>query len=180
MNQPHITFTKASSDQELKQIIRLQKKNLLVHISTAEKEKEGFVTVQHDFELLKQMNDRQPHIIAKNNDLVIGYALCMVSDFGNDIEVLKPMFLEIESSFLNVTSYIVMGQICIDKAYRKQGIFRGLYKTMQESTKSNFGTIITEVDSLNTRSLNAHIAIGFKILKTYTSGTQDWKLIYLK
>ncbi|GAA4116347.1 hypothetical protein GCM10022393_16950 [Aquimarina addita] len=172
------TYTTASSDQELQEILLLQKKNLLTYITNEESTLEGFVTVQHNFDILQRMNQSQPHTIAKDGDKVIGYALSMTKDFGNAIEVLKPMFVKIENSFLKDTSYIIMGQICIDKTYRKKGIFRGLYQTMQESTKPYFETIITEVDALNKRSLQAHYAIGFQLLKTYRYKGQDWKLIY--
>jgi len=40
-------------------------------------------------------------------------------------------------------------------------------------------TIITEVDTMNTRSLDAHYSIGFKDLKRYSANGQEWKLIQL-
>ena len=55
-----------------------------------------------------------------------------------------------------------------------------MYRTMREAIKPNFTTIITEVDAKNTRSLQAHYAVGFKSLKSHSSGGQDWELIALK
>lgn len=190
-----ITYTTTSTEDELHQILKLQQKNLPQSVSEEEQQNEGFLTVEHTFNLLKKMHDKIPHTIAKDGNVVIGYALSMHPDFGDEIDVLKPMFTEIEnvlttksqlelastSTTLSMTTnYIVMGQICIDKAYRKQGIFRHLYKAMKETIHSEFDCIITEVDAKNTRSLDAHYAIGFEDLKTYTSGGQDWKLIVLK
>lgn len=174
-----ITYTFAKTDDELVQILALQTKNLPVSISADEKQREGFVTVKHNLEILKNMNTVFPHTLAKDGDKVVGYALSMTPDFGNAIEVLKPMFHEIENSTMHHKSYIIMGQICIDKNYRKQGVFRSLYKAMQKFTSPHFEVIITEVDALNERSLNAHYAVGFQLLKTYESEGQDWKLIYL-
>mgnify|MGYP000294817886 CR=1 FL=1 len=57
-----------------------------------------------------------------------------------------------------------MGQICIAKEYRGSGVFRGLYQNMQRFIKGSYEAIITEVDIRNTRSMNAHKAIGFKEL----------------
>jgi len=62
---------------------------------------------------------------------VIGYALCMLKEFKKEIEVLRPMFKQIDSILNKGGDYIVMGQICIDKRFRKQGVFRGLYQFMK-------------------------------------------------
>jgi len=165
---------------ELEEILSLQKENLPNALSKKEIEKEGFVTVSHTLDLLSTMNEVCPHIIAKNNDKVIGYALCMHPRFGDDIAILKPMFKEINSVLSQGEKYMVMGQVCIDREYRKKGVFQNLYKKMQEVIKPYYNCIITEVDALNKRSLNAHYAIGFVELKTYNSNGQKWHLLALK
>lgn len=173
-----IKYTTASTDSELQQIITLQTLNLPVTISENEMKKEGFVTVKHDIELLTKMNQKQPHIIAKKEDAVVGYALCMIKEFKNDIDVLKPMFDKIDNELPDNGSYIVMGQVCVDKSFRKQGIFRGLYHKMRDELQSTYDFLITEVAAKNQRSLHAHYAIGFKDLLVYT--TEDnitWHLI---
>ncbi|WP_241664811.1 GNAT family N-acetyltransferase [Seonamhaeicola maritimus] len=172
-----ITYQKALTDDELYQILKLQKTNIISSITEEEKQKEGFVTVQHSFGILKAMNNKCAHSIATHESKVIGYALSMTDDFKEEIEVLKPMFEEIDNSLEGDTSYIVMGQICIHKAYRGQGVFRGLYNFMRQELKEKFDAIITEVDIKNQRSLNAHKAVGFGLLKKYAFNNQDWELI---
>ncbi|WP_103069299.1 GNAT family N-acetyltransferase [Aquimarina sediminis] len=173
-----IIYTVATSVAELEQIITLQHNNLPVSISQEEKETEGFVSVIHDLTILKKMNNKQPHIIAKDGNKVIAYALCMLNDFKDDIEVLKPMFSKINDHLDSNTSYIVMGQVCIDKAYRKQGVFRGLYQTMKRELHKKYDFLITEVASSNTRSLHAHRAIGFETLLTHESDGLEWNIIH--
>lgn len=173
-----ITYKRANTDQELKQILILQHANYSTAISEDERIKEGFVTVHHDFKLLKRMNSKCPHTIAKYEDNVVGYALSMVKDFKEDIPVLKPMFQQIDNCLKPNQTYLVMGQICIDKRYRKKGVFRNLYNFMKQQLKPEFDMVVTEVDVLNKRSLNAHYAIGFKPLHIYNSNNQEWALIY--
>ncbi|MBW1298217.1 GNAT family N-acetyltransferase [Aquimarina litoralis] len=173
----NIRYTTSSSDIELEQILLLQQSNLSESITLNEKQNEGFVTVRHDFDILKKMNLQQPHIIAKHNDQVVGYALCMTKDFGNDIEVLKPMFQKIDNLIDPETNYIVMGQVCIDKEYRKQGIFKGLYQKMKSSLQQEYALLITEVASNNHRSLQAHYAVGFTDLLVYQSDTVEWHIV---
>ncbi|WP_276168970.1 GNAT family N-acetyltransferase [Zobellia alginiliquefaciens] len=174
-----IIYTTATTAIELEQILVLQQKNLPTSVSAQEKEKEGFVTVVHNFEILKAMNDVCPHIIAKSGEQVVAYALCMHPKFANEIEVLKPMFKELDCTVPLITNCIAMGQICVDKAFRRQGIFRKLYETMQAKTQKSFNCIITEIDATNARSIQAHYAVGFKELKTYDAADQEWKIVFL-
>lgn len=66
-----IIYKRTTTNQELKDILDLQKRNLPLSISEEEKQKEGFVTVRHPFEVLKEMNDACPHIIARHNNKVV-------------------------------------------------------------------------------------------------------------
>lgn len=174
-----IAYKRAASNKELKQILALQQANLPTAISSEEKRSEGFVTVEHKFDLLKQMNDVCPHIIATEGDKVVGYSLCMHPDFRNHIEVLKPLFSQIDKLPGISEAFIVMGQICIAKSHRNRGIFRGLYGSMTSELASHFNHIITEVDTRNTRSLQAHYAVGFKSLMRYQAQDKEWELIGL-
>ncbi|PQJ76623.1 GNAT family N-acetyltransferase [Polaribacter glomeratus] len=175
-----IQYTKAQSNNELEQILELQKNNLFENLSEEEKKEHGFVTIKHTFDILKAMNDVCPHTIAKHEDKVVGFALSMTKEFAEDIEVLKPMFHEI-SKLVSNENYIVMGQICIHKKYRKQGVFKGLYEFMKTVICLNtFNSIITEIDIKNERSLNAHEAVGFVRLKDFKAGDKNWRIVLLK
>ncbi len=175
-----IVYSKASSEIELKQILELQNKNLPQSLFGKEKVNEGFVTVCHSIEVLKEMNNFCSHTIAKHKDKVVGYALSMTKDFALDIVVLKPMFHEI-SKIISDKKYIVMGQICIDKEFRGKGLFRGLYEFMKTTICLNdFEIIITEIDMTNQRSLKAHESIGFKKMKDYKYEDKNWRIVSLK
>jgi len=174
-----ISYKRASLKDELEQILQLQHDNLPSIVSEEIKKKEGFVTVHHDFNILHRMNEVCPHIIATDDEKVVGYTLCMHPKFGDEIEVLKPMFTEINRVLDRNEKFIAMGQVCVDKTYRRKGIFRRLYSYMLEEIQLEFNCIITEVDTQNIRSLEAHYAVGFKLLSRYQSGGHDWELIRL-
>ncbi len=175
-----IEYTRVSNKEELQQILALQKQNLPSQLSKVAIEKEGFVTITHSLDLLDRMNSVCPHIVAKDNERVIGYALCMHPDFSNEIPILLSMFQQLKEVLPDEESFIIMGQVCIDKSYRGQGIFRGLYSAMKKATASTYTNIITEVDSTNLHSLNAHYAIGFSELANYAADGRQWLLIALK
>jgi len=83
MTPASITYTRVRLKSELEQILALQKRNTKANLSAEEIRKEGFVTVAHSLALLEEMNTASPHIIAKDKDIVVGYALCMHSQFGD-------------------------------------------------------------------------------------------------
>ena len=179
-----LTYTTAQTDEEIEQILALQQANLPQNISAEEMAQQGFVTVQHTFELLKRMNEIGAHVIAKDGDQVVAYALTMTTDFRHDIPILLPMFEMIDAQMwkgkpLSEWKYYIMGQICVGKAYRAQGVFDGLYAQMKKEYADVFDMVITEVSARNQRSLRAHQRVGFEALHTYAAPDGEvWELIY--
>ncbi|TKD65333.1 GNAT family N-acetyltransferase [Flavobacterium sp. ASW18X] len=174
-----VHYTKVSSDEELHQILALQQLNLAKNLVPEEVIHQGFVTVEHDFDILRLLNKKHPHTIAKDKNMVVGYALSMHPTFKDTIPILKPMFAEIEKLKIPV-NFMAMGQICIAKSHRGQGLFRGLYKAMKHYLPETIESIITEVDCTNKRSMQAHQTIGFKELLRYSADGKKWSLIMLK
>jgi L-amino acid N-acyltransferase YncA len=166
-------------------MLALQQRNLPQNITKAEAQEQGFVTVEHDEDLLWEMNQKYPHTIAMADDKIVGYALVMTQNFKHRIPILLPMFAQIDKlayqgKSLSAYRYFIMGQVCIDKAFRGKGIFKGLYQAMGEQLKNDFDFIITEVSHRNTRSLRAHEKVGFKTLLDYQSPDgEHWKMIIL-
>ncbi|WP_343488159.1 GNAT family N-acetyltransferase [Allomuricauda sp. d1] len=174
-----VVYKQASTESDLRQILALQQRNLPKNLSQEEIKQEGFLTVEHDFELLKKMNDKCAHTIATIDDKVIAYLLSMHPKFAEEIAVLKPMFAEITKVVSKSERYIIMGQVCVAKSHRGQGIFRGLYTHMQQFLQPTYTKIITEVDVKNSRSMQAHKAMGFVELKRYEADGKEWSLIIL-
>ena len=172
-----IIYKRAATLNELEQIRSLQLNNSSQNITTEEKLREGFVTVQHTVALLEQMNTACAHIIAKEEEKVVGFALVMLSSFRNEIPVLIPMFERIDSLLPSDESYVIMGQVCVDKNYRKQGIFRGLYDFYRTQLQHEFDYLITEVAEINQRSMKAHESIGFKTIESYEEEGVIWNIM---
>lgn len=171
-----ITYKRASSDNELYQILEIQLRALKGNVSLEEQKEQGYITVPHTFEVLKKMNDACPHILALRDGKVVGYALTMLTSFRNEMEILIPMF-ETADHLLANKNYLVMGQICIDKPYRGKGVFKGLYAYYKQELSTKYDCLFTEVATLNTRSLNAHMAVGFQILDTQVTDGTSWEMV---
>lgn len=177
-----IKFTTVKDKKDIQQILALQFTNLPHNITHLEAKDQGFVTVHHDFEILAAMNEKYPHVIAKDGDQVIGYTLVMLKAFGDKIPVLRSLFEKINSlsyhgKFLKKTSYFVMGQVCVDKKYRGQGVFSGLYQKMKTEMSPHFDCIITEIATRNTRSMRAHEKVGFKTIDIFQAPEEEWAIV---
>lgn len=168
-----IEITQAKNDRDLAGILSLQQQNLAINLSPEEVASQGFVTVVHDLDILRRMNDAAPHTIAKQGDLVVGYALTMLPGFRSDIPVLFSLFERLDElhwqgkSFRDL-SYFVIGQVCVAKACRGMGVFDRLYQGVKEFNADRFDAVATEISSRNTRSLRAHERIGFETLLEFT------------
>ncbi|EAY27638.1 GNAT family N-acetyltransferase [Microscilla marina] len=178
-----LVYTTLHGPQEIKQLLALQQRNLPVNISTSEAHEQGFVTVEHDFELMQAMNSTEAHIIAKDGDTVVGYCLVMLESFQDRIPVLQPMFdlfgnLSYRQKPLSDYCFFVMGQVCIDKAYRGQGVFDGMYAQLGQVYGSKYDFVVTEVATRNQRSIKAHARVGFQLLHQYTDPRGEaWDII---
>ena len=167
-----IVYTTADTRSDLEGILSLQKANLAEGLTTDEIKNQGFVTINHSYEQLQKLNEYEKHIIVKDGDKVIGYTLAMTQKSKFDIPVIIPMF----NIFSKITyagkqiadyNYIVVGQVCIDKGYRGQGIFDKCYAAYKKHFQGKYDFAITEIASTNIRSLSAHYRTGFKAIETY-------------
>ena len=177
-----IIYTTANSKNDLEGILNLQKRNLPPTLTNDEIQSQGFVTVDHSYDQLKKLNDREKHIIAKENDKVIGYLLAMTKQSRSDIPILVPMFELFETIFyrdkkISDYNYLVVGQVCIDKAWRGLGVLDHCYAAYKEHYRPKYDFAITEIACNNVRSLKAHKRIGFKEISTYVSDNTNWSVV---
>ena len=175
-----VQATTITSDEEIRQVLDLQQQNLSTTVSAEQARREGFVTVKHSFDLLKKMNEAAPQIIAKDDDLVVGYALVMPESFKEMIPVLMPMFTMLQTISYRekpIRSFYVMGQICVREGYRGHGIVDKLYAKHKELYQHQYKLCVTEVAERNQRSMKAHLRVGFQTIHTFTDVTDTWNIL---
>jgi len=167
---------------ELAQILELQRANLAAHVSDAEVREQGFVTAVHSLAALQHMHDLAPSIVAQTETELAGYALTMLLEARADVPILEPMFELLETlswrgRSLRATRFYVMGQVCVAKAFRGQGVFDALYRGHHEHYRERFELLVTEVSTRNPRSLRAHERVGFQPLHRYRDSVDDWVIL---
>ncbi|WP_224996211.1 GNAT family N-acetyltransferase [Cesiribacter sp. SM1] len=178
-----LSYTIADSKEDLLGISSLQKVNLPASLTEEECKKQGFVTVSHTYEQLKELNDIEKHIIVKDGQKVVAYVLAMTEQSKYQLPILVPMFELFDSitfagKTISAYKYIVVGQVCIDKGYRGQGILEQSYATYRKHFAGNYDFAITEIASNNLRSLQAHKRIGFIEIHRYISPENiEWCIV---
>ena len=128
------------------------------------------------------MHQLAPSIIVKEKDKVVGYALVTpreASVFHKDLSVMMEHLssLVYEDKSLFSYRFYLMGQVCIDKAYRGKGLFPMLYKKHKETYSGQYDLLVTEISTSNFRSLKAHRNIGFKSIHTYKDSMDEWDIV---
>ncbi|MBK8699150.1 MAG: GNAT family N-acetyltransferase [Saprospiraceae bacterium] len=176
-------FTQSYSNHDLEGILTLQMENLKTNLDLEVKLREGFVTVQHKLEDLQKLQDHAGHVIAREGNKIVGYVLAMTQASRYDIPVLVPMFdlfdrILYKEKPVSTYHYMVVGQVCIAKAYRGQGLFDACYEKYKACFSDTYDFAITEIASNNYRSLAAHRRIGFETLHTYVAPDgQEWQIV---
>lgn len=181
-----VNYNHAQSEADLQAILTLQKENLPGNISEAEALEQGFLTVVHEADILRDMNLPYGHTVARDGEQIVGYALTMTEAFKERIPVLVPFFKRVRSLSWNnnpVTDYryVLMGQVCVAKPYRGKGVFKGLYRKMQERMAPHFDLILTEISERNTRSMRAHEKVGFREMTRFAAPDNErWVVVGLE
>lgn len=177
-----ITVSLVETAADLADILRLQAANLPQHLPAEKQATDGFVTVHHNPELLRQMNREAPSIIARYEGELAGYCLAMPESFRQAIPVLIPMFEEVDQLRFEGEklsgNYIVSGQVCVGERFRGQGVFDELHAFYRDTYKAKYKYLLTEISQRNQRSLKAHKRIGFQTIKQYQAPNGEiWDIV---
>jgi RimJ/RimL family protein N-acetyltransferase len=171
--------TRVHSEQDITDILTLQRTNLRGVKTAAEEKEQGFLTVAHSPDTLRQMHTLEPSIIVKDNDILAGYALVMPRACSAIVPELLPMFdglnaITYKNRPLADYNFYVMGQVCVADAYRGKGVFDMLYRHHQLCLQPAYDAVVTEIATRNTRSMRAHQRMGFTHLHTLRDALDEW------
>ena len=161
----------AQSEKDLIGIKTLLSENHHSNLSKKEQYSEGFITINYSLDDLKALHEIASSVIAVDNNKVVGYALAATKHSTGIHHMLDDLIQFIENTKyqsiqLKKAKYIVVGQLCVSKSYRRQKIAQNIYKGFQRNYRSHYDYCITSVDLKNQGSLKAHRLRGFKEIQT--------------
>lgn len=180
-----ITITRVSNTSELEEISKLQQLNLKENISLSEAAEQGFLTASYSMEFLSQMHDAIPAIVAKDGDIIAGYALVAVQSIKLHHDLIAELFQAIDEVIVDGqplanANYVVVGQLCVAKEYRGMGLVQKMYNHFRDCLKESYDFCATDVAQPNARSLKAHKKTGFEVAGTLTYGGIPWDIVVWK
>jgi predicted N-acetyltransferase YhbS len=172
----------AACPAEVAGIKALQNANLASRLSEAERAAEGFVTAEYSLEFLLEMHRETPAVIATDDGVVVGYALVTTRELGAAHELVRSLVqavdaLEYRGLMLSTARYVLCGQLCVAKTHRGQGLAGALYAHFREALCADYDFLVTDVDTTNWRSSQAHLKAGFEVLATLGYGGAGWDVV---
>lgn len=171
-----------TTPEEVISIKALQNLNLRVNISHEEAASEGFLTAAYTMEYLEAMNADAPSVIAKAGDEVVGYAMVTTKALRDGHELMADLFNTIDRTpykdcLLGEVDYVVVGQLCVAKAFRGMGLVQRMYNHFRDCYAGRYAYLVTDVAQANARSLKAHQKTGFQVIDTLTYGGIGWDIV---
>lgn len=167
-----INYMLAQSREDIEQIIALQRINQIRILDEATIAREGFVTFEYDVDGLWRMNQEFPSVIAYCEGQLAGYCISASPTSRGHYAVLDNMYayfdtLELHGKPLAEQRWIAMGQVCVAEAFRKMGVFDGMYAHFKATWSAQFDLCLTEISTKNVRSQRAHERVGFRTIHHY-------------
>ena len=158
--------------REIPDLLALQRDNLKQNLDAQTVERQGFVSFVYDEPTMVGMMEGAPQIVARDGNLLVGYALSATKEYAKTMVLMKPLIalcdiLSYSNTPLSIARYYIMGQVCIRDGYRSMGIFDALYAGHKQYLSSQFDYLITEIADDNKRSLAAHRRVGYKTIHQY-------------
>jgi L-amino acid N-acyltransferase YncA len=98
------------------------------------------------------------------------------------VPILEPLFAMLDTLLwrgqpVAALPFYVMGQVCVARAHRGQGVVDALYREHRTQYAERFALCVTEIATRNTRSMRAHERVGFDVVATYRDAQDEWAVV---
>ena len=171
--------------EDITQIEELQKKYHVSFISEEDK-KSGFVTTLFTREQLTELIEKEDGIsLACDGDKVVAYAMAGSWEFWSKWPLFQYMIADLENvtylgQQLTTRNSYQYGPVCIDMAYRGQGVLENLFAHSARQMGRRYPILITFINHLNPRSFTAHTRkVGLDVIKDFSfNGNNYYELGY--
>lgn len=177
-----VLIKRVSEDWEIEGIKALEEENNLTNISKEESDIEGFVTASYSLSLLRKMNEIEPSIIALHGNKVIGYAMVTNQELYGQHSLLDSLFdvlenMDYRGKKLGEAKVVLVGQLCVAKPYRGQGLVPKMYDYFKECLINQYDYCVTDISEANPKSIRVHEKCGFKIIDTLSYEGVKWHIV---
>ena len=170
---------------DIPQIESLQKRYHVSFINEEEK-KNGFVTTLFTPEQLTELIEQEDGIsLACDGDKVVANAMAGSWQFWSKWPLFQHMIADLPNTeylgqTLSIENSYQYGPVCIDMAYRGQGVLQELFAYSARQMNRCYRILITFINHVNPRSFAAHTQkVGMDVIKNFDfNGNHYYELGY--
>jgi hypothetical protein len=143
-------------------ILRLQSANFIGNLSPEER-REGFLSAEFTSRQVAEMAEDLGTTVAAVGGDVVAFLCACRSEFNHGSPVIAKMLesydrVKFYGKALSSYNSYVYGPVCIDRAYRRRGLLRGLYEAQKRELAGRYEVGVAFVSRTNPYSLKAHVA----------------------
>jgi predicted GNAT superfamily acetyltransferase len=161
MSIDRVEYRRAAS-QDYSAIVQLNAANFFANLNESERA-DGFLSALFTAEQIAAMAEDLGITVAITDGLVTGFLCAFRNHFNHGSPVVAKMFesydrVYFEGRLLSSFNSYAYGPVCIDRAYRRQGLLRGLYEAQKQELAGQFEVGVALIARSNPHSMQAHVA----------------------
>ncbi len=169
--------------EDLEGVLALHRKYHIDSIDINDKPN-GFVTTNFTQEQLETLINVENGItIAKENGIVVGYAMAASWQFWSAWPLFAHMIQELPKNalgnqILTADNSYQYGPICIDSALRGKGVLEKIFSASLENMANRFPIMVTFINQINHRSYAAHTKkVPMTTVGTFQFNNNDYYML---
>jgi predicted GNAT superfamily acetyltransferase len=148
--------------QDYPAIVQLNSANFIANLSEDERT-DGFLSAVFTLDQTAAMAEDLGTTIAIVDGVLAGFLCAFRNDFDHGSPVVAKMIesydrMCFEGKFLSQYNTYAYGPVCIDRAYRRKGLLRGLYEAQRNELAGRFEVGVALIARSNQHSMLAHVA----------------------
>ncbi|NVK25446.1 MAG: GNAT family acetyltransferase [Gammaproteobacteria bacterium] len=146
---------------DIPQILQLHYRYQVDSISEEDKA-DGFITTAFtEAQLTELIEQEQGLFIGEQDQQIVAYAMAASWQFWSRWPMFAHMIKDLESNTyqgftLTVDNSYQYGPVCVDKSFRGQGVFEGVFEFALKSMAKRYPVLVTFINKINPRSFAAH------------------------
>jgi predicted GNAT superfamily acetyltransferase len=142
-------------------IIRLNRDNFIANLAIDERA-EGFLSAVFTLEQTAAMAEDLGTTLAIVDGNLAGFLCAFRNDFDHGSPVVAKMIesydrMRFDGNLLSEYRSYAYGPVCIDRAYRRKGLLRGLYQEQKRELAGRFEVGVALIARDNPHSMRAHV-----------------------
>jgi len=145
----------------------------------------GFLSARFSRAQFEAMNSAGAVVIARDHGALVGYACASTQASNTGVPIIAAMMAEFpQLTFrgrpVQSPETIIYGPVCVERACRGKGIFRGLIEALKRELRGRYGTAVAFIAKSNSRSPAAHVdGLGMTIIGDFEfEGGSFWMIAF--